>query len=881
MEGQERSTGNGNEVDYDPAGVIVLVGGFLAPRGDAQTRGYWGEALEKVVVPPGWRVVVAHPSPVASLHDRACQLFYQLKGGPTYYGLAHAAEHGHAAVDPCGASSSNERVGLHPKWSAAQPVHFIAHSLGGNTVRFLLQLMREGHECLRYSESRPGDLNTSADASASYPTSAWVRSITCLCTPINGGPVVYGLGGDPHGSATVRWGSGGFCLSAAIALVEGSKAVGLPWRQARRKSLPTSSSSCSSCSECYSYRDSRTAVKMCQCILASPPAPPAPPAMDFGLAHFFQRNRRPDDCSNISPDPAGAEAFAETATWDQHYDWLLRAVRFLWGLLQFALPWPLGASASGKGQLAHGFAVFSNPDNLAYDVQVGAANAVNQRIAATAMATEAVGVMNASTASLDSHNRSSTGSCGNTVSADEALPALTEDPHTYLFSVVGTQRQSAACGLGCPCQAKRAQNTWYLKSFGAALMSFAGCLAACLGALVKALVSEVRKPQHSSDHQGNKSMITRALEAAQLLMWGFAAGAAADMAGWLEERWDAVNVQSVAAVGWVMQCSYEHLRRGEPKLKAYPPDVRAIVAGFADTSTSSSSSSSTHGIDHNSSRSVVTNGPAGNTLASAGPNGHDGVCPAKSQAFPWLGPSARPFSAINLNATAASAASAAAADSASASARHAVQRAEIEEAATPPAMEGAALPSTAAAAMVSPHALKPGVWHYETLPCDHLGLVAAQRCPHAQRRFFQSLYQRLYALDQHLTAAKNTANASVSAATAASAESLLGASLAVPACAPPLPVPLSWLEPSTSLPWSPSQPFAEPPNHSPPLPPSVAPPAASGGEGRHVDCVDIFPYRSETTAKWSPYASNLSPKGVEEAPTSEHAWAHTSELILP
>ena len=69
MEGQERSTGNGNEVDYDPAGVIVLVGGFLAPRGDAQTRGYWGEALEKVVVPPGWRVVVSHPSPVASLHE--------------------------------------------------------------------------------------------------------------------------------------------------------------------------------------------------------------------------------------------------------------------------------------------------------------------------------------------------------------------------------------------------------------------------------------------------------------------------------------------------------------------------------------------------------------------------------------------------------------------------------------------------------------------------------------------------------------------------------------------------------------------------------------------------------------------------------------------
>ena len=366
VDGEGQAAGVGTEVGSDPAGVIVLVGGFLAPRGDAQTRGYWGEALANVVVPPGWRVVVAHPSPVASLHDRACQLFYRLKGGPTYYGLAHAAEHGHAAVDPPGgASSTNERTGLHPNWSAEQPVQFIAHSLGGNTVRFLLQLMREGNECLRYSESRPGDLNTSADAAASYPTSAWVRSITCLCSPINGGPAVYGLGGDPHGSSTVRWGSGGFCLSAAIALVEGSKAVGLPWRQqtTSRKGRPNSSSSSSCCSERSQHRAFNRALKPCACSLATPPAPPA---MDFGLAHFFQRNRIPGVGHNSSLETAAIDAAGNAATaWDQHYDWLVRAVRFLWGLLQFALPWPLGASAAGKGHLEHGFAVFSTPDNLA------------------------------------------------------------------------------------------------------------------------------------------------------------------------------------------------------------------------------------------------------------------------------------------------------------------------------------------------------------------------------------------------------------------------------------------------------------------------------------------------------------------------------------
>jgi hypothetical protein len=745
----------------EPAGVIVLVGGFLAPRGDAQTRGYWGEALQALAVPPGWRVVVAHPSPVASLHDRACQLFYQLKGGPTFYGHAHAAEHGHAAVDPGNGASgsgcgSGGLTGLHPAWSAAAPVHFVAHSLGGNTVRLLLQLMREGHECLRYDGSRPqgeDPLLPPADAAAAYPTSAWVRSVTCLCAPLNGGPAVYGLGGDPQGSALVRWGSGGFCLSAAIALVEGSKAVGLPWRRAR---APPGHR----CADERCDQGLDASSKPCFSSAAS-----APPAVDFGLAHFFQHGRSCDDGAG----------------------WLVRAARLASGLLRFALPWPLGASAAGKAQLEHGFAVFSTPDNLAYDVQVGAALAVNRRFAATALAAEAAAAATAaasgddggerrhcslplldltssssSSSSSSSRRRSSSGAHGD---ADEAA-ALVEDPHTFLFSVVGTHARAAACGADCPCNSISSRRAGWLSeataarlcAAGAALASLVACLVACVATAAAALLSlGCVRPQHGRHCGGSAAQAPAPIPAST----------AAGIAAW----WDALNVSSVAVVGWAMQCAYGHLQRGEPTLEAYPPDVRALVASFADC------------------RDSAGGGPA------AGPNGHDGVCSAKSQAFPTLGPGARRFASVNLNAATAAASTAA------------------EASAAPPLPPPLPPPSWPR--------LEPGVWHYESLPTDHLGLLVAPRCPNAQRRFFHALFQRLFAIDGHLAAA--------------------AAAHPTNAHAPLLPAPLAWLDPPPPL----------------PSPPPVAASTRVSAPSR----------RSELPAGRGPSPRAISPKGVEEAPT--------------
>lgn len=73
------------------------------------------------------------------MHDRACELYYTLKGGTVDYGEEHAKACGHSRWGRTFAE------GQYPSWSAEHPVHFIAHSLGGTTVTVLQMLIRDGH----------------------------------------------------------------------------------------------------------------------------------------------------------------------------------------------------------------------------------------------------------------------------------------------------------------------------------------------------------------------------------------------------------------------------------------------------------------------------------------------------------------------------------------------------------------------------------------------------------------------------------------------------------------------------------------------------------------------------------------------------------------
>ena len=56
-------------------------------------------------------------------------------GGRIDYGEEHSEQCGHNRF------SSNELEGKLPGWSATTPIHFVGHSFGGNTIRYLPSLL--------------------------------------------------------------------------------------------------------------------------------------------------------------------------------------------------------------------------------------------------------------------------------------------------------------------------------------------------------------------------------------------------------------------------------------------------------------------------------------------------------------------------------------------------------------------------------------------------------------------------------------------------------------------------------------------------------------------------------------------------------------------
>jgi triacylglycerol lipase len=118
--------------------------------------------------------------PISSNHDRACELFYRLKGGDVHYGEEHSRQHGHKETVQGWGTRARP---LYPAWSRERPLHFVGQAQGASSVRVLQHLLAQGDFFRNPETGRP------------YPTSAdWSRSITGISALHNGSPTAYILG---------------------------------------------------------------------------------------------------------------------------------------------------------------------------------------------------------------------------------------------------------------------------------------------------------------------------------------------------------------------------------------------------------------------------------------------------------------------------------------------------------------------------------------------------------------------------------------------------------------------------------------------------------------------------------------------------------------
>jgi hypothetical protein len=71
-------------------------------------------------------MVSVSPSCAGSLHDRTCQLFYELVGGTVDFQKHHSCFHGHNRF------GETFPYGKIPIWNAENPILLIGHSLGAH-----------------------------------------------------------------------------------------------------------------------------------------------------------------------------------------------------------------------------------------------------------------------------------------------------------------------------------------------------------------------------------------------------------------------------------------------------------------------------------------------------------------------------------------------------------------------------------------------------------------------------------------------------------------------------------------------------------------------------------------------------------------------------
>ena len=150
---------------------------------------YWGlssGSLLKKLKKEGFDYYDASVAPHGSAWDRACELYAQLTGTVTDYGVEHSARCGHARF---GRDFSKDP--LIPLWNENYKINLIGHSFGGVTVRLLAHLMAEGSKAEQ-------DATPAEELSPLFKGghADWIYSVTALAAPHNGTTAYHIPAGD-------------------------------------------------------------------------------------------------------------------------------------------------------------------------------------------------------------------------------------------------------------------------------------------------------------------------------------------------------------------------------------------------------------------------------------------------------------------------------------------------------------------------------------------------------------------------------------------------------------------------------------------------------------------------------------------------------------
>ena len=125
----------------------------------------------------GYETYAASVGPLSSAWDRACELYAQLVGARTDYGVKHSQDFGH---DRYGIDYEQP---LFDGWGTERAVNLVGHSFGGATTRLFLDILANG---------RPEEV-AAAKAAGVEPSpfflggkGSWVHSLTAIAAPHNG-----------------------------------------------------------------------------------------------------------------------------------------------------------------------------------------------------------------------------------------------------------------------------------------------------------------------------------------------------------------------------------------------------------------------------------------------------------------------------------------------------------------------------------------------------------------------------------------------------------------------------------------------------------------------------------------------------------------------